>query len=250
MKKLAFSKPTQDEAEKQTLFSRFRSFGYAGLQLKYSQYSAYIDQPERFVDEWKPDATDIASGLIAGGTLDSAGIAELRKLFRFAQGVGSERIIFCHSQPRESLTQTDIQGYAKLLSELGKEAQQHGTALSLHHHYNQPVMYRQDFATFFEAVDDQAVRLTVDTAHLIKSGINDIAGVLREYRQVIDNVHVKDIADGEFKVLGQGQIDFTPVFATLQRMEYSGWLCADEESGSNLFTALEICTQFLADNVI
>jgi sugar phosphate isomerase/epimerase len=229
--KIAFSKPTRDDVERQMLFSRFRSFGYDGLQLKHAQYSEYIDQPARFVGLWGTDAADIASGLITAGRLDTAGIAELRKLFRFAQAVGTERIIFCHSQPRQGLTSADIKGFAKILSELGREAQQYGTSLSLHHHYNQPVMYRQDFETFFEAVDDQSVKLTVDTAHLIKSGINDIGGVLR------------DIADGEFKVLGQGTIDFTSVFAALQEIGFAGWVCADEESGSDLLEAMEICAQ-------
>jgi sugar phosphate isomerase/epimerase len=241
--KRAFSKPTCDDAERQKLFSRFRSFGYDGLQLKYSQYCEYIDHPERFVERWRIDATDIASGLVTAGKLDATGIAELRSLFRFTQAVGTERIIFCHSQPRQGLTSTDIKGFAKMLSDLGKESQQYGTSLSLHHHYNQPVMYRQDFETFFEAVNEQSVKLTVDTAHLVKSGINDIRGVIWDYRQVIDNVHVKDIADGEFKVLGQGTIDFTSVFSALQEIEYAGWICADEESGSDLLEALEVCAQ-------
>ncbi|MBV9227888.1 MAG: sugar phosphate isomerase/epimerase [Chloroflexi bacterium] len=241
--RIAFSKPTRDDAERQTLFSRFGSFGYEGLQLKHPQYSEYIDHPDRFVELWGTDAAGIASGLITAGRLDAAGIAELRRLFRFAQSVGSERIIFCHSQPRQGLTSTDIRGFAKILSELGKEAQQYGTSLSLHHHYNQPVMYRQDFETFFEAVDDQSVKLTVDTAHLVKSGINDIRGVIWDYRHVLDNVHIKDIADGEFKLLGQGTIDFTPVFSVLQEIGFAGWVCADEESGSDLLEAMEVCAQ-------
>ncbi|HZR41728.1 MAG TPA: TIM barrel protein [Ktedonobacteraceae bacterium] len=243
--KIAFSKPTQDADERQTLFSRFRSFGYEGLQLKHTQFGEYIDQPARFIEQWGTDARAIASGLITGGLLDATGIAVLRRLFLFAQAVGSERIIFCHSQPRPGLSSDDIAGYAKILSELGKEAQQHGVILSLHHHYNQPVMYRQDFEVFFGAVKDQSVRLTVDTAHLIKSGINDIAGVLRDYRHVLDNVHVKDIANGEFQVLGQGTIDFTPIFAALHEIGFAGWLCADEESGSDLLAAMRICAQFL-----
>jgi sugar phosphate isomerase/epimerase len=244
--KRAFSKPTRDDVEREPLFARFHDFGYEGLQLKHSQYSEYIDDPARFIELWPANAGEIASGLITGGRLNASGIAELRRLFRFAQALGTERIIFCHSQPRQGLTSADIEGYAKLLSELGKEARQYGTSLSLHHHYNQPVMYRQDFETFFEAVDDQAVKLTVDTAHLVKSGITDIVGVLRDYREVLDNVHVKDFADGEFKVLGQGEIDFTPVFSALREIGFAGWICADEESGSGLLTAMQICSQVLS----
>ncbi|GHO93538.1 hypothetical protein KSF_035860 [Reticulibacter mediterranei] len=244
--KLAFSKPTDNDTQRQQLFTSFRSQGYESLQLKYGQYSEYLHQPACFIEQWGTEASAIASGLIVGGVLDEAGLETLRRLFQFAQVVGSERIIFCHAQSRQGLSSSDIVGFARLLSDLGKEAQErYGITLSLHHHYNQPVMYREDFAVFFDAADDRFVRLTVDTAHLVKSGITDIAGIIREYRHVIDNMHIKDIADDTFKVLGQGNIDFAPVFEALHEIGYEGWLCADEESGSDLLTALETCAHFI-----
>ena len=80
--------------------------------------------------------------------------------------------------------------------------------------------------------------MTVDTAHLVKSGIDDIAGVIREYRQIIDNIHVNDITHGEFEVLGRGTLDFEPVFSALHKIGYQQWLCADEESGNDLLSSL------------
>lgn len=243
--KIAFSQPTQNDQDQDLLFTRFRAYGYDGLQLKAGQYSAYVNQPARFIEAWGADTAAIASGLITAGTLDESGIASLRALFRYAQAVGSQRIIFCHAQPRQAVSAANIRRYASLLSELGKEAQQHGLNLSLHHHYNQPVMYRQDFEVFFEAVTDSSVWLTVDTAHLVKSGINDIAGIIQDYRQVIDTIHIKDFADGQFRLLGQGDIDFQPVFAMLREINYDGWICADEESGSSCLDGLETCAHFL-----
>jgi inosose dehydratase len=243
--KLAFSKPTSTEQEQATLFSRFRSYGYEGLQLKMSQYEPYISQPEQFIRQWGPETRAIASGLIGAGRLDAANVEHLRALFTFAQRVGAERVIFCHALPRQGLSSAEIKGYARVLSDLGKEARQHGVALSLHHHYNQPVMDRQDMATFFEAVSGEAVKLTVDTAHLVKSGIEDIAAVIRDYRQVIDNIHVKDIANGQFQPPGQGTIDFGPVFAALSEIGYARWLCADEESDTDLLSSLQLCAHFL-----
>ena len=243
--KIAFSQPTHNTDDQQLLFSRFHSFGYDGLQLKANQYSTYVYQPVGFIEAYGKDTSAIASGLIAGGLLDDAGIASLRALFRFAQQVGSERIIFCHAQSRQDLSYIDLQQYAAILSELGKEARQRGISLSLHHHYKQPVMHRQDFEVFFAAVKDQSVSLTIDTAHLVKSGIKDIAGIIREYRQFIDNIHIKDFADDAFKLLGRGEIDFRPVFSALHEINYDGWICADEESGSTGLEALETCAHFL-----
>jgi sugar phosphate isomerase/epimerase len=243
--KIGFSRPTLNNDERQVLFTTFGSYGYNGLQLKYQQYSEYIENPALFSETWGEHTPNIASGLIAGSRLDTAGIAQLRALFAFGQRVGSERIIFCHAEPRQRLSTSAIKGFARTLTELGKEAQQYGISFSLHHHYNQPVMYRNDFSLFFDTADEQFVKLTLDTAHLVKSGIEDIAGIIYEYRSVIDNVHVKDFAAGEFQVLGRGNIDFTSIFAALHDITYNGWLCADEESGSGLLDGMRTCAQFL-----
>ncbi|HSH78060.1 MAG TPA: TIM barrel protein [Herpetosiphonaceae bacterium] len=242
--RLAFSKPTSTADEQQLLFSNFRPVGYDGLQLKLGQYRDYIDQPQRFVEEWG-HIPGIASALIFGAGLDQGGIASLRKLFAFAGAVGTDLIVFCHALSRQGLSHDDIRGFARTLSELGKEAQQHGTKLSLHHHYDQPVMHRPDFDVFFDAVDDQSVGLTVDTAHLVKSGITDVAGVIRDFGHVIDNFHLKDFADGDWRVLGQGDIDFGPIFAAIRDINYDGWLSADEESGSELLDAMHACHRYI-----
>src|SRR5688572_21802584 len=134
--KLAFSKPTATAAEQAELFAEFRPVGYDGLQLKLSQYRDFIDQPERFLETYR-DLPGVAQALIFGAGLDDAGTATLRKLFRFAEVVGTERIVFCHGLAREGLSADDLRGFAQTLGELGREAQQRGTKLSLHHHFNQ-----------------------------------------------------------------------------------------------------------------
>ena len=246
--KLAFSKPTGTLEEQQTLFTQFRPIGYDGLQLKLGQYRDYIDQPERFVEDYQ-HVPGAASALIFGADLNDNGITTLRKLFKFGQVVGTELIVFCHGRSRQGLSHDDIRGFAQTLSELGKEAQQHGTTLSLHHHYDQPVMHRPDFDVFFDAVAEQSVGLTVDTAHLVKSGITDVAGIIRDFRHVIDNFHLKDFAEGDWRVLGRGDIDFEPIFTAIHDITYDGWLSADEESGSELVEAMQACHQYIVSGL-
>jgi sugar phosphate isomerase/epimerase len=246
--KLAFSRPTANREEQRQLFENYQGVGYGGLQLKASQYMPSIENPQQFRDEWG-HLDGVAAGLILGGKLDDAGVTTLRKLFTFASAVGSERIIFCHGVPRTEVTDDDILHFAKLLSDLGREAQQQGVALSLHHHYNQPVMHRADIATFFDAADPDAVGLTIDTAHLVKSGIEDVAGVIREFGDVIDNFHLKDFADGDWRVLGHGGLDFDSIFAAIGDIGYEGWLCADEESGGDLLGGMQACYRLMQEKL-
>jgi len=242
--KFAFSRPTQTEEERDLLFGGYRSQGYDGLQLKPAQYAPYLAEPERFLERWGT-LPGVASALIAGGTLDPEGMARMEPLFAFAERVGAERIVFCHGVSRKHVTSDDIRRYADALSELGKAARQRGLALSLHHHYDQPVMYREDFDIFFDRLPENTVGLTVDTAHLVKSGITDIAELIVSFGEFIDNFHMKDFRDGDWRVLGEGVIDFAPVFRAIGHIRYDGWVSADEESGGGVLEGMRQCLPFL-----
>ncbi|WP_337101112.1 sugar phosphate isomerase/epimerase family protein [Paenibacillus sp. YIM B09110] len=242
--KFAFSRPTETDEERSLLFQEYPTAGYAGLQLKPGQYAPYLQEPERFIEEWGSQP-GITSALIAGGGLDGDGRSSLKSLFAFGERVGAERIIFCHGVSRKHVTDDDIRSYAGVLSELGKAAGQHGLALSLHHHFDQPVMYREDFDLFFGSLKEPTVGLTVDTAHLVKSGISDIAELITSFSPFIDNFHMKDFANGNWRVLGEGTIDFEPVFRAIGSMGYGGWISADEESGGDIRNGMRQCLDFL-----
>jgi inosose dehydratase len=242
--KRAFSRPTAGDAEQRLLFTSFQAAGFEGLQLKAGQYHRYLGEPERFQRDWGSDPAAV-SALIAGGPLDEAGVAALRQVAAFARAIGSERIVFCHGLRRAGLERRDIQRFARTLTELGDEARESGVRLSLHHHYDQPVMHQDDLDAFFGAAREGAIGLTVDTAHLVKSGVADVPALIRDFRPWIDNVHLKDYAEGEFRVLGEGEIDFEPIFQALREIRYEGWLCADEESGGDLRAGMEASYHFL-----
>ena len=242
--KIAFSSPTANEDEQRILFGKFNEVGYDGLQLKKKQYYPHLNDPDKFKLEWG-GVPGVASGLITGGNLDDKNCAFLKQVFSFAQAVGTDLVVHCISRPRAGVTKEDLQAYAAVLSDLGREAQDNGVKLSLHQHFDQPVMYLEDLDIFFNAADDGTVGLTVDTAHLVKSGINDVAGVIRDFQEVIDNYHLKDFAGGNFKVLGQGSIAFAPIFTAIKETHYSGWLSADEESGGDIVEGMEECFSYI-----
>ncbi len=182
------------------------------------------------------------------GTLDDAGangLARLHQIIAFAAATGAERVVFCHDHPHDGVTSSDLRSYARTLSAVGREAADQSVALSLHHHYQQPVMHYDDFCAFFSAADH--VGLTVDTAHLAKSGITDIPGLIRDFAPVIDNLHLKDYADGQWRLLGQGTLDFKAITAALGDVGYSGWLCVDEESPASLAEGFEVSRTYLRD---
>lgn len=247
--KLAFSRPTSTVEEQSLLFQQYRAVGYDGLQLKGAQYAPYLNEPERFKEEWD-HLPGVGSALITGGRLDEAGLEQLRKVFRFASGIGTDLVVYCHGVPRAEVTAEDIRGYADAFSGLGIEAQQqYGVKLSLHHHHNNPVMYREDFDIFFDRIQDQSIGLTVDTAHLVKSGVHDVAELIRSFGHVIDNFHLKDFEHGDWRVLGEGAIDFKPIFGAIQEINYQGWMSADEESGGEVLEGMRACYAYIRNGL-
>jgi inosose dehydratase len=260
--KLAFSSPTTTSSEGEVLYARYAEFGYAGLQLKSGQYLAYLDDPGTARRAAREDRGRF-SGLIFGGSLDEAGQRTLRKVIELAASVRSERVVFCHGLPKGEVTADDMRGFAMVLSRLGSYAQDRGTRLSLHHHYDQPVMFAEDIRLFFELVEPGRVGLTIDTAHMWMAGQDDVGATIEEFAGILDNVHLKDCRDDapgarlpsgarratSFMPLGQGQLDFEPVFRALRRTGYAGWLCVDEESGADIATSLKLSHDFVTDRI-
>lgn len=238
--KLAFSKPTGTAEETWEMFTTFRERGFDGLQLKPGQYSPYFGQPEKFIEDWGAYPGS-SQGMIAWCALDDEGQALLRKTIDLGSKIGTHVVVYCHNAPHDGITPDDLRKYAKQISEFGREAMDKGVRLSLHNHYNLPVMFPEDTEIFFDAVEDNAVGLTVDTAHLVKSGVRDVADYIRQFAGVIDNFHMKDIINGKFAVLGTGEIDFEGVFAAVKEIGYDDWVSADEESGASMREALIGC---------
>ncbi|HTV11969.1 MAG TPA: sugar phosphate isomerase/epimerase family protein [Acidimicrobiales bacterium] len=260
--KFAFSAPTPSISEQEVLFSQYRSNGYEGLQLKAAQYLPYLDEPESAVRIARADPGRF-SGLIFGGSLDEGGQNALRRTIDFAAQVGSERVIFWHGLPRAQASPDDVARFASVLSRLGSVAKTKGVRLSLHHHYNHPVMFPPDIELFFEHVEPGTVGLTIDTAHMWMAGQDDVGATIKQFCEVLDNVHLKDCHDNapherlssgarretSFRSLGQGEVDFDPIFAALGSVGYSGWLCVDEESGGDVAASLKSSHDFIVRRI-
>jgi sugar phosphate isomerase/epimerase len=108
-------------------------------------------------------------------------------------------------------------------------------------------MHREDFGVFFSAADH--VGLTVDTAHLVKSGVTDVPALIRDFAPVIDNIHLKDYEAEEWRILGRGTLNFKDIAAALTDINYTAWLCVDEESPASLPEGLTASRTYLRDTL-
>lgn len=242
--RFAYSKPTANNEERDLLFNNYLKIGYGGLQLKNGQYKPYLNDYKRFLEEWG-GYTGIASGLILGGDISENSINSILEVAKFASKVGSDLVIYCMMINRADLSNEDIKCFGRTFNEIGKETAQSGIKLSLHNHYNSPVMHREDFNWFFDIEGEINMGLTVDTAHLQKSGVYNIEEIIKSFSHIIDNYHLKDFKDGQWQVLGRGEIYFEPIFKAIKNTKYNGWVSTDEESDSDIIVSLNECYDFM-----
>lgn len=237
--RIAFSKPVGPD-DLDHLMRDFRSEGYEGLQLKTGQFMPFLAAPQEFLDTYPEPG--VASALVYYDELDGE---RLDAVVDFAAAVGSEFVVFCHNRSRGTLVEGERVSIARELAEHAKRARDRGVGFSLHHHFDHPVMLPEDVREFWGAIEPGLIGLTVDTAHLAKSGVDDIAGFLGEFAEIVDNIHLKDYADGEWRLLGQGDLDLVAALDRLAADGFDGWLCVDEESTASLDDGFRVSKAWL-----
>ncbi len=80
------------------------------------------------------------------------------------------------------------------------------------------------FAELEDRIDHPHFGLTIDIGHLHCQGEEPIEDHIRQWRDLLWNVHIEDIKRGvhEHLMFGEGEIDFGPVLRTLAEIGYTG----------------------------
>lgn len=134
------------------------------------------------------------------------------------------------------------------LNQLGKIAsEEYGITLTFHHHMGTVVQDFEEIKRLMENTDPESVSLLFDTGHLKYCGVEPLE-VLKLYAKRVKHVHLKDVRMssvekvmkeklsflegvrlGTFTVPGDGDIDFEPIFALLEKNEYEGYMVVEAE---------------------
>ena len=179
-------------------------------------------------DRWGDDLTALAT------TLD---------LFDVADGAAA-RPVLADAGSRAPL---DEPGWRRLVEGLARAAdlaRRRGYEPTFHPHAGSHVEAPAEIERLLESTD---VGLVLDTGHLALGGGDPVSAV-REWRDRIDHVHVKDYsrtilesvaadrADmaeawrrGVFVELGTGDVDLDGLFRALDATRYSGWLVVEQD---------------------
>jgi inosose dehydratase len=94
---------------------------------------------------------------------------------------------------------------------------------TFHHHLGTRVQTTAEIERLLAGTD---VPLLLDTGHLTAAG-GDPVSALRDWRERINHLHLKDVRDGAFCELGTGNVDLDGFLAELEG--YDGWLVVEQD---------------------
>ena len=86
-----------------------------------------------------------------------------------------------------------------------------------------------DYTRLLPLLDTEAVGWTPDVGH-IGAGSMDPVKLMRDYRELINHVHYKDMSqDTSWALMGEGIFDFKTITCDLVDTDYQGWIIVEDE---------------------
>jgi len=178
---------------------------------------------------------------------------------RFVRDAGGLFLQVIDERPKRAVVADDYKRAGMLLTELGKRVQDIGVTLAYHPHMNSTGEKPHELAAVLQSADRRYVRVLFDTAHYQQGG-GDPAAAIRQYRDWISVLHLKDVraateeASGyQFVELGRGRVDLKAVFAALNEINFKGWGVVEldrvPDPGRTAKQSAEINRRYLVDTL-
>lgn len=149
----------------------------------------------------------------------------LRRSVDVACDLGAQVISFWSGAADPLLAREDVWGHlVEGIGALADYAQPRGIVLGFEPEPGMFVESLDDYRELRRRFDDDRLKLTLDIGHLECTETPPHDRWIRELADVLVNVHVDDIKDRvhDHLPLGEGDIDFPPLFAALRDIGYEG----------------------------
>jgi len=208
--------------------------GFKAIQLRGEAFAQYGDRPKELraqLEQRKLTFAVLSSGnLSIDPTREQEMLALHVQHARFVRDCGGLYLQVIDERPKgRAVVADDYRRLGRLMTELGKRTADVGIPLVYHHHMNSTGEKPPEVRAVLDAADPRHVRLLFDVAHYQQGGGDPVAAI-REYREWIEVVHLKDVRDAsggttpyQFVELGRGRVDLPGVFAALRGIGFDKW---------------------------
>jgi inosose dehydratase len=243
--------------------------GFRGIQLRagdgtVTRYSADPKALHDLLAQHHLELAVLSSGNLATDPARERETLEMHaRNAQFLRAAGGTHLQVIDERPKgRALAAADYTRVGRLLNELGKRTTDAGVTLVYHHHMNSTGEKPQEVAAVLDAADKRRVRLLFDVAHYQQGGGDPVAAI-RQYREWIEVVHLKDVRDRsggaggsnatyEFVELGRGRVDLPGVFKALADIKFDKWAIVEldrvPDAGRTPKESAEINRKFIVDH--
>ncbi|SHJ02858.1 sugar phosphate isomerase/epimerase family protein [Pseudozobellia thermophila] len=131
---------------------------------------------------------------------------------------------------RENLKERQ-QNLLSCVNAIATRAADQGIVCSYHPNSPMGSIYRteEDYKILLNGLDSRVIKYTPDVGHMAKGGMDPLK-VIKEYRDIVNCVHYKDMyEDGRWAQMGKGIIDFEGITRYLKESDFEGWIIVEDE---------------------
>lgn len=211
-----------------------REAGFEGVEGPVSAYLGKLDELKRILNENNLVLTSTYFGL---NLLDEAkrqdeinAAVEMAKILR--DEFNCPVLVVAAGGVQKPVPQEVYKRFAEGCDEIGKRCRDLGVEVAFHNHAWTLIETKEEIDFLAENTCPDSFFFGFDTGHLALMGM-DPGEVMREYKDRIKYLHLKDVKDNDFIELGQGIVDFGKVKKVLEEINFQGWLVAELDRSKN-----------------
>lgn len=229
--KVGYASITWHEQDKQAI-EDISSLGYSGIQLRANVLKEFPD-PHQLRDllaehHLKFVALSSGNAPIDPAQRQSTIDTHIKNAKYLQEAGGSYLQVVGGSAKGKTFTAADYKYEGELLAEIGKHVAEDGIQTGFHNHMGTIGQTPEAVDAILAAADPRYLKLELDVAHYLQGG-GDPAAAIRKYAQRLLFLHLKDVKDAsnkngyEFVELGEGRVNFPPIFDALRAIHFRGW---------------------------
>lgn len=173
-------------------------------------------------------------------------IDHVRKVMQFAVDLGCKRVVVpCPKIPEDASTPRATTMREALLA-ISSHADRLGTILALEIGFDAAEKVKQ----YLDGFDTEALKVTYDPANMMLHGHDPMAS-LHPLKRYLTHLHARDARSASLSrglqevALGAGDIDWMAFTATLQVLDYDGFVVVEREQGDNKLADVANGVKFL-----
>jgi sugar phosphate isomerase/epimerase len=173
-------------------------------------------------------------------------LEHIRKVMQLAFDLGARRVVVPCPKIARDLTVPRAQTMRESLFALGQHGDRIGSVLALEIGYDPAETVKTYLGTF----DSGSLKVTYDPANMLIHGHDPIAN-LNALKMLLSHVHARDARSASLSrglqevPLGAGDVDWMTFTATLQILEFDGFMVVEREQGENKLEDVASGVKFL-----